>query len=244
MSDFRDARAVAADRPTGQGVRQLVFSHVKTGLLFLSLAIGGIYLFLRSNRAITSVGLIVLVAVGIAVLCWVEELSGRAEKRVDRAIPWRQGAGSEEGVGGLLEALPEGYCVFHHFETQKGRTDHIVVGPKGILTIDTKGHAGVVTQFRGTLLLDGNPFEKDFIKDAWTRSYVVRDLLAERGVCTLRPKPVIVFTDAEVRLKECVRGVHIVGIEDLQAFLEGLSVWMSDRLAKSITACLWSAQDR
>jgi len=242
MSDLHEGRALGTDRRAAPGVRHPVHSSLKAGLVFLSLAIGGTYLFTRGNQAITSVGLIVLVAVGVAALCWVEEIGRRGEQPTDRRIPWRQGAGSVEGVGGVLEALPDDYCVFHQFATRKGLTDYIVVGPKGILALDAKGYAGVVTQFRGTLLLNGVPFEKDLIRDAWARSYAVRDLLAERGVCTLRPKPVLVFTDAEVHLNGSVRGVHVVGIENLQAFLEGLSVWMSGRLAKGINACLWSAQ--
>ena len=128
------------------------------------------------------------------------------------------------------------------FVTKKGTTDYIVVGPKGILTIDTKNHGGVVTNNGGILLRDGHPFEKDFIKQAWAQSYFVRDLLAEKGVCALRTQPVIVFTDADVQGKERVRGVQIMGIKDLHEYLEGLPVWLSERLSKGIIDCLSSTQ--
>ena len=71
---------------------------------------------------------------------------------------------------------------------------------------------------------------------------MIRDLLTENGVCNLRPKPVIVFTDADVQVKGKVRGVQIIGIKDLHAFLEGLPDWMSERLSKGIIDCLSSAQ--
>jgi Nuclease-related domain len=243
MADLHRASQAEADRHAEPDVRKMMQSHVKIGFLFLSLSIGGIFLYMRSNQAITSLGLVVLVVVGVGILCWAEEMGSRVERFSDRAIPWRHGAASEEGVGGVLEALPENYGVFQRFATKKGTTDHIVVGPKGILTIDTKDHRGVVTQFRGTLLLDGQPFDHDPIRQAWAQSYAVRDLLAERGVCTLRAHPVIVFTDADVRVKERVRGVQILGLEGFQSYLEGLPVWMSERLSKAVSDCLWSAQD-
>jgi hypothetical protein len=92
-------------------------------------------------------------------------------------------------------------------------------------------------------LWDGHPFEKDSIKQAWAQGYSVRDLIAEKGVCTLRPQPVIVFTNADVQVKEKVGGVHVIGIKDLRAFLEGLPVWMSGRLSKGIIDSLSSAQN-
>jgi hypothetical protein len=142
-----------------------------------------------------------------------------------------------------LEALPNNYFVLNDFVTKKGTTDYILVGPKGILTIETKSHKGVVTKNGERLLRDGHPFEEDFIKQAWAQSYFVRDLLAEKGVCALRTQPVIVFTDADVQVKEKVRGVQIIGIKDLHPFLEALPVWMSERLSKGIIDCLWSTQN-
>jgi hypothetical protein len=244
MSYLSSAKQVDTEQKGEPGVRKMVYTHVTIGLFFLSLAIGGIYLCMRSNQAIASLGLTVIVVVGIGILCWAEDVGTKAEKFNDRAIAWKPEAASpEEGVGGLLEALPDSYSVFHNFVTKKGCIDHIVVGPKGILAIETKSPRGVVSDDRGRLLLDGHPFENDVVKQAWERCYVLRGLLAEKGVCTLRPKPLIVFTDADVQVKERVRGAQVIGIEDLQASLDGLPVWMSDRLSKGINACLRSIQN-
>jgi hypothetical protein len=144
----------------------------------------------------------------------------------------------EESVGGLLETLPKNYFVMNDFATKKGVIDYIVVGPKGVLTIETRSHKGVVTQSGEKLLRDGDPFDEDLIKQAWAKSYCVRDRLVEKGVCTLSPQPVIVFTDADVQVKGRVRRVQIIGIKDLHAFLEGLPVWMSERLSQGIIDCL------
>ena len=243
MPDIPDAKGVLTYRKAGLGVRKMAYSHVAIGLFFLFLSIGGIYRYMGSLQAIASLGLTVMVIVSVKIFHWAEAMGDKAEKFSDRAIGWKQGAVAEESVGGLLEALPNNYFVMDDFVTKKGTTEYIVVGPKGILTIETKNHQGVVTNHGEMLLQDGHPFEKDLIKQAWAQSYSLRDLLAEKGVCTLRPQPVIVFTDADVQVKERVRGVQIIGIKDLHAFLEGLPVWMSDRLSKGIIDCLWATNN-
>jgi hypothetical protein len=191
-----------------------------------------------ADVAIASLGLTAMVIVSLKIYHWAESIGQKADKFTDRAIPWKQGAVVEESVGGLLETLPKNYFVMNDFATKKGVIDYIVVGPKGVLTIETRSHKGVVTQTGEKLLRDGDPFEEDLIKQAWAKSYCVRDLLAEKGVCTLSPQPVIVFTDADVQVKGRVRRVQIVGIKDLHAFLEGLPVWMSERLSQGIIDCL------
>ena len=243
MPDFPNAKGALTYRKAGLGARKMAYSHVAIGLFFLFLSIGGIYRYMGSTQAIASLGLTVMVIVSVNIFHWAEARGDRSKKFTDRAIAWKQGAVAEESVDGVLEALPNNYFVIKDFVTKKGTTEYIVVGPKGILTIGTKSHKGVVTNNGEKLLRDGHPFEKDIIKQAWAQSYFVRDLLAEKAVCALRTQPVIVFTDADVQVKERVRGVQIIGIKDLHAFLEGLPVWMSERLSKGIIDCLWSTQN-
>jgi len=243
MSDFPNAKGVVTYRKAGLGARKMAYSHLAIGLFFLSLSIGGIYRYMGSNQAIALLGLTVMVIVSVKLFHWAEAMGDKAEKFTDRAIAWRQGTVAEESVDGLLEALPKNYFVINDFVTKKGTTDYIVVGPKGILTIETKSHKGVVTNNEEKLLRDGHPFEKDFIKQAWAQSYFVQDLLADKGVCALRPQPVIVFTDADVQVQERVGRVQVIDIKDLHAFLEGLPVWMSGRLSKGIIDCLWSTKN-
>ena len=240
MPDFPDAKGAVTYRKAGLGARKVAYPHLAIGLFILFLSIGGIYRYMGSNQAVASLGLTVMVIVSVKIFLWAEEMGDKNEKFTDRAIAWKQGAVAEESVDGLLEALPNNYFVINDFVTKRGTIDYILVGPKGILTIETKSNNGVVTKNGEKILLDGHPFEKDFIKQAWAQSYCVRDLLAEKEVCALRTQPVIVFTCADVQVKEKVRGVQIIGIKDLHAFLEGLPVWMSERLSKGIIDCLCS----
>lgn len=58
---------------------------------------------------------------------------------------WAQGAEGEEAVGRILEGLSAGgWCVIHDVAFGRGNIDHIVVGPGGIFTIETKSRDGKV----------------------------------------------------------------------------------------------------
>jgi hypothetical protein len=56
-----------------------------------------------------------------------------------------RGAVAEEHVGGLLDELPgDRWRVIHDATLGRGNVDHIVIGPPGVLTIETKSHPGPV----------------------------------------------------------------------------------------------------
>ncbi|MGN6556562.1 MAG: nuclease-related domain-containing protein [Solirubrobacterales bacterium] len=73
-------------------------------------------------------------------LSW-KRFFGGSFKRDHRS--WSQGAEGEEAVGKVLEDLAEeGWCVIHDVSFGRGNIDHILVGPGGIFTIETKSHGG------------------------------------------------------------------------------------------------------
>ena len=226
----------------GVGVRKMESTRWLAGLFFLMIMFAGIYLFSKSSKTIATIGIPASLVVFVGILYWVKAMGDKAEAHSDRALDARRGTIPEEDAGNPLRELPAGYFVVHDFVSKKGNIDHIIISTKGILTIETKSHRGVVICDGDLLKCDGEPFEKDFIKQAWAQAYSIRDLLTEKGVCTLRPKPVIVFTDADVQVNKKVRGVHIIGIKEFHAFLEGLPTWMSERLSKGIIDCLLSTQ--
>jgi hypothetical protein len=66
-----------------------------------------------------------------------------------------RGATGEEHVGGLLEKMSDdGWLVIHDASLGRGNVDHILMGPPGVFTIETKSHPGPVRVARvhgGTL---------------------------------------------------------------------------------------------
>jgi hypothetical protein len=56
-----------------------------------------------------------------------------------------RGAQGEEQVGGLLDAMCEDrWLVIHDASFGRGNVDHIIIGPPGVFTIETKSHPGPV----------------------------------------------------------------------------------------------------
>lgn len=56
-----------------------------------------------------------------------------------------RGASGEEQVGALLDGLPqEQWAVIHDASLGHGNVDHILIGPAGVFTVETKSHPGPV----------------------------------------------------------------------------------------------------
>jgi Nuclease-related domain len=56
-----------------------------------------------------------------------------------------RGATGEEHVGSLLEKMSDdGWVVIHDASLGRGNVDHILIGPPGVFTIETKSHPGPV----------------------------------------------------------------------------------------------------
>jgi hypothetical protein len=56
-----------------------------------------------------------------------------------------RGASAEEHVGDLLAGLPAGdWRVIHDASLGRGNVDHILIGPAGVFTVETKSHPGPV----------------------------------------------------------------------------------------------------
>src|SRR5205807_2330369 len=54
-----------------------------------------------------------------------------------------RGASAEEHVGGLLDQLA-GWRVIHDASMGRGNVDHILIGPPGVFTVETKSHPGPI----------------------------------------------------------------------------------------------------
>ena len=146
-------------------------------------------------------------------------MGDKAEVYSKRALDARRGAVAEEDVDNLLGELPAGFFVVNDFAFKKWNIDHIVISKKGILTVETKNHRGVVSCEGEMLKRDGIPFEKDFIKQAWAQAFFIRDLLIRHGISAPKPQPVLLFANADVQVRQQVRGVEIISRRYLPVYL-------------------------
>jgi hypothetical protein len=56
---------------------------------------------------------------------------------------WDRGAIGEETVGKILDSLvDDGWRPIHDIDTGRGNIDHVVIGPGGVFSVETKSHPG------------------------------------------------------------------------------------------------------
>ena len=105
-----------------------------------------------------------------------------------------RGATGEEQVGGLLDELSGGeWRVIHDASLGRGNVDHILIGPAGVFTVETKSHPGPVRVGRvhGATLRQAHA-QREAIEDitgvsvepliVFSRAWVDRPLVRRKGV--------------------------------------------------------------
>jgi hypothetical protein len=121
-----------------------------------------------------------------------------------RALPklqgLRQAVHGERAVGQFLERLREqGFHVFHDVVGKGFNVDHVLIGPPGVFTIETKTWSKP-TKTRAEVVFDGNKLkigslepERDPIIQAKAQAGWLRSLLAESTGKPFDVRPAIVF---------------------------------------------------
>ena len=124
--------------------------------------------------------------------------------RIWRAVPeiraLRLGRDGEKAVGQFLERLREqGYRVFHDIIGPGFNIDHVVIGPAGVFTIETKTYRklpgpNVKIRFDGErLAVDGVALERDPVTQASAQARWLRNLLQESTARAFNVRPVVLF---------------------------------------------------
>ncbi|WP_431280334.1 nuclease-related domain-containing protein [Leifsonia poae] len=101
----------------------------------------------------------------------------------EEAEPWFAGATGEREVGAVLSRLPEGWTAFHAVPIGRDESDidHLVVGPGGVFSINTKHHRGKkVWVGAKAVLVDG--MREPYIRNSEFEASRIRRLLAEQGL--------------------------------------------------------------
>jgi hypothetical protein len=125
------------------------------------------------------------VVAGITVLCaaWV------FARTIPRIRALRQGILGERAVGQFLERLREqGYHLFHDIVGSNFNIDHVLIGPAGIFTVETKTRCTGDRLRIGKFEPDRNPIIQAKAQASW-----LRQLLAESTGRTFEVQPVVLF---------------------------------------------------
>ena len=205
----------------GRSTRKMQMSRLLAGIAAMAVVFLITLLFSKNSKTIGSYGLGASVFVFVVVVAAIKYLEKYGLDKAKRSKDAERGAEAEEAVGAILGNLPEGNFVINDFNSGKGNIDHILIGPKGIFTLETKSHTGKVSFDGKKLLRNGRPFEKDFLKQTWAQWYLVREILAKWGITTPLSEPVILFTNAFIEVRGKAKGIDIVGIKYFRNFSNG-----------------------
>lgn len=165
----------------------------------------------NQNSVVSLVGSIVVFIVALYAMTWLERAVGKADDHLrKRKRDAERGAKGEDLVGEQLATLPDEYWVFNDLTRLAGDIDHIVIGPTGIFVIETKAHGGTVSAEGDRVLVNGRPPEKDFINQSWRNAYWLRDVLKNVGEIEVDVRPILVFANAFVKVRQPVKGVRVI----------------------------------
>ncbi len=114
----------------------------------------------------------------VASLLWVIWSLVQGLRRVERFF---KGARGEERVSEILKTLPDAYHVFNDFVARGKHVDHVVVGPGGVFSVETKFWRGAVTVEEGRILLDGQLPDRSPLAQASREAAFVKAGLADAG---------------------------------------------------------------
>jgi hypothetical protein len=169
MPFFRGKTSGSSRKPAQYGrevVRQITARWI--GALVL---LGGVPAVLFFALDVRSLLLVPLELAAISVMLVVDRWVGAD---IDRRVRGNRG---EEGVGKILTAMSaEGWCTLHDSVLGRGNIDHIVVGPGGLFTVETKSHRGRI---------DVERLDERWLKQAYAQRKIVETTVDYHAECLL-----------------------------------------------------------
>ncbi len=134
---------------------------------------------------------------------------------------WRVGADGEETIGAKLEKLTkDGWFVLHSVPVGKRGSDidHVVIGPGGVFTVNTKKHPGKkVWVSKSSVLVNGQ--RTDYLRNSRFEGERASKLLSGAAGFPVFVRPVLIFTTGtlipDVTVKSRPDGVAVLDRMDV-----------------------------
>lgn len=166
-------------------------------------------------------------------------LLGRSPLNSD-ATAWYLDAQGEIAMGDILGLLPPEWTVLHALPAGMGALDidHLVIGPCGIFTVNTKHHHDKdIWVAKSTLIIDGERL--GYIPAAEAEAQRVSAIVEERMPLPAPVQPVIAFIDPKkVTIRERPEQVKVVDAWQLRRWLTNLAPVLSATEQDEIVALL------
>lgn len=134
---------------------------------------------------------------------------------------WRQGAIGEEEVARRLRRLPPTWTTLHDLPLgQNGANlDHLVIGPGGVFSLNTKNLRGRVWVAKRALLVNGH--KTDYLWKSKAEAERVASILTKGTGDTISVEPILVVMGAELKIKTQSHAVMVVTRKRIKSWLEG-----------------------
>ena len=158
-------------------------------------------------------GLFAATAIAVA-FCW--------RRGLLRVESFFKGARGEEFVAGMLARLSDDWHVFHDFEAGRYHVDHVLVGPVGVFSVETKNWRDPVRLESGELIAGGHVPSHPPIAQAAAEAKAVKAAL-ERAGWSGEVEPVVCF--ASGTFQGDLTMVGKVLIANAEAFVK----WLGER---------------
>ena len=133
---------------------------------------------------------------------------------------WRIGADGEEKVAMRLQRLGEGWYVLHAVPVgeKDSDIDHVVIGPPGVFTLNTKNHSRArVWIAERSFLVNGR--KTDYLSKSRFEAERASKLLSASCRFPITAEPVIVVMAAALTIKAQPRDVHVVARKQITNWL-------------------------
>lgn len=162
----------------------------------------------------------------------------------DESQSWFRGALGELEVGRLLDRLDDAWRVIHAVPvgTAGSDIDHVVIGPGGVFTINTKYHEGMkVWVASRRLLVNGQ--RTDHLRNAAFEAKRVATLLTRATGRPIEVTPVVAIVAARsITVRERPADVVVLSSDQLVRWLQRHPKHVHEDLAKQLTAAALSPE--
>jgi len=149
---------------------------------------------------------------------------------------WRRGAAGEEEVARQLDKLGPSWRVVHSVPVGPNETDidHVVIGPPGVFTLNTKNHLGKrVTVYEFAIYVSG--IKQPYLSKSRAECGSASRILSSACDFEVVVHPVVVIMADELVLKDAPKHVDVVGRRKVADWLDRRPTQLSpDELSRFI----------
>lgn len=174
---------------------------------------------------------------GHAVLAEIERKHAKATASTVAEMPgvldedigqWCVGYVGEATVGAVLDRLGPAWPVLHGVPVGEHGSDidHVVIGPPGVFTINTKHHPGGKVDVKGTAVFVGGTYQH-YIRNADLEATRAETAVSQVGI-TVRVRPIVCVVGARLRIKQNPENVRVIAVEDLERWLRSQAPALSE----------------